>query len=39
VEIRRRITNGESKRALAEEFQVGWGAVDDVVKRNTWKHI
>jgi hypothetical protein len=37
--IREKHENGYSKQQLAKEFLLGWTTVDNIIKRNTWKHI
>ena len=38
-EIRRRYAEGEAQRALATEFSISKGVINQVVQRDTWKHI
>lgn len=38
-EIRKRYAQGTSVRALAREYHLNWGTVDNIVKRLTWKHV
>lgn len=39
LEIRRRADAGETRAALAREFGVGYGAIDAIAKRRTWKRL
>jgi hypothetical protein len=38
-DIRKLFNSGESKARLATTYGVCWTAVNDIVKRKTWKHI
>lgn len=37
--IRRRAANGESRKALAEEYGVNVCTINCIIRRQTWKHI
>lgn len=39
IEIRERYANGETKKVLAQEFNVDKTTIHSVVKRYSWKHI
>jgi Mor family transcriptional regulator len=39
IEIRKLFNMGKSVSKLAKMFNCGWGTVNSVIKRKTWKHI
>jgi len=39
IEIRNRINNGEVQRRLAEEYNVHFGTISSIHKRQNWKHV
>lgn len=38
-DIKKRVEKGEVQRRLAEEYGVGKNAINDLVKRRTWRYL
>lgn len=38
-EIRRRVSDGEVQRRVAEDFKVGYKAINKIVKNQRWTHV